>query len=143
MPLIIFPRQAECPQCKGKYSNLSQHIHKVHLKTKNVMCDKCGQTFYHVSNLKRHVESVHTLKTAAPAAQPAAYQQHTVQHHQQVYVLENKSKEGRPLLIGYLVLNLIIKPLIHIHLYVQLGLRMLLKTQHNAKPNKTLDTVEV
>jgi hypothetical protein len=52
--------QAECPHCKGKYSNLSQHIHKVHLKTKNVMCEKCGMTFYHNSNLKKHIETTHT-----------------------------------------------------------------------------------
>ena len=51
--------QAECPHCKGKYSNLSQHIHKVHLKTKNVMCEKCGMTFYHNSNLKKHIETTH------------------------------------------------------------------------------------
>ena len=56
--------QAECPHCKGKYSNLSQHIHKVHLKTKNVMCDKCGMTFYHNSNLKKHIESTHTQHKA-------------------------------------------------------------------------------
>ena len=56
--------QAECPHCKGKYSNLSQHIHKVHLKTKNVMCEKCGMTFYHNSNLKKHIETTHTQSKA-------------------------------------------------------------------------------
>ena len=59
--------QAECPHCKGKYSNLSQHIHKVHLKTKNIMCEKCGMTFYHNSNLKKHVETAHSQTT--PVAQ--------------------------------------------------------------------------
>jgi len=54
--------KAECPHCKGKYSNLSQHIHKVHLKTKNIMCDKCGMTFYHNSNLKKHIETVHATQ---------------------------------------------------------------------------------
>ena len=54
--------QAECPHCKGKYSNLSQHIHKVHLKTKNIMCDKCGMTFYHNSNLKKHIETTHAVQ---------------------------------------------------------------------------------
>jgi len=54
--------KAECPHCKGKYSNLSQHIHKVHLKTKNIMCDKCGMTFYHNSNLKKHIETVHAVQ---------------------------------------------------------------------------------
>ena len=59
--------QAECPHCKGKYSNLSQHIHKVHLKTKNIMCEKCGMTFYHNSNLKKHVETAHSqTKAVAP-----------------------------------------------------------------------------
>merc|ERR1712012_1357986 len=50
------------PPCKGKYSNLSQHIHKVHLKAKNIMCDKCGMTFYHNSNLKKHIETVHAVQ---------------------------------------------------------------------------------
>lgn len=53
--------KAECPHCKGKYSNLSQHIHKVHLKTKNIMCDICGMTFYHNSNLKKHMETTHAV----------------------------------------------------------------------------------
>ena len=64
--------QAECPHCKGKYSNLSQHIHKVHLKTKNIMCDKCGMTFYHNSNLKKHLETAHT-GSRLMAVQPSVY----------------------------------------------------------------------
>ena len=77
--------QAECPHCRGRYTNLSQHINKVpccttimykvfvgcrynphptqvHLKTKNVICEQCGSTFYHASNLKRHREAVHLVK---------------------------------------------------------------------------------
>ena len=64
--------QAECPHCKGKYSNLSQHIHKVHLKTKNIMCDKCGMTFYHNSNLKKHLETAHA-GSRLMAVQPSVY----------------------------------------------------------------------
>ena len=63
--------QAECPHCKGKYSNLSQHIHKVHLKTKNIMCDKCGMTFYHNSNLKKHQDTAHVQNMhSAPPLYP-------------------------------------------------------------------------
>ena len=35
---------------------------QVHLKTKNVICEQCGSTFYHASNLKRHREAVHLVK---------------------------------------------------------------------------------
>jgi len=63
--------KAECPHCKGKYSNLSQHIHKVHLKTKNIMCDKCGMTFYHNSNLKKHTDTAHSQSRIPP--QPSHY----------------------------------------------------------------------
>ena len=69
--LLISHFQAECPHCKGKYSNLSQHIHKVHLKTKNIMCDKCGMTFYHNSNLKKHQDTAHVQNMhAAPPLYP-------------------------------------------------------------------------
>jgi len=57
--------KATCPECQGKYSNLSQHIHKVHMKLKNVMCEKCGMTFYHASNLKRHEQSVHKIPSTS------------------------------------------------------------------------------
>ena len=70
--LDVMHIQAECPHCKGKYSNLSQHIHKVHLKTKNIMCDKCGMTFYHNSNLKKHLETAHT-GSRLMAVQPSVY----------------------------------------------------------------------
>ena len=70
--IITTISQAECPHCKGKYSNLSQHIHKVHLKTKNIMCDKCGMTFYHNSNLKKHLETAHG-GSRLMAVQPSVY----------------------------------------------------------------------
>ena len=38
------------------------HSTQVHLKTKNVICEQCGSTFYHASNLKRHREAVHLVK---------------------------------------------------------------------------------
>ena len=70
--LDVMHIQAECPHCKGKYSNLSQHIHKVHLKTKNIMCDKCGMTVYHNTNLKKHLETAHT-GSRLMAVQPSVY----------------------------------------------------------------------
>ena len=59
---IILPPlfQHECPQCGKKYTNLSQHINKMHKKIRKAQCEKCGKTFYLESQLKRHEQDVHS-----------------------------------------------------------------------------------
>ena len=52
--------QLQCEICKKKYTNLSQHINKMHKKTKNAMCEKCGKFFYLHSQLRRHEKDVHS-----------------------------------------------------------------------------------
>ena len=52
--------QHECPTCKKKFTNLSQHINKTHKRLRAAQCDKCGKTFYLESQLRRHVEDVHS-----------------------------------------------------------------------------------
>jgi hypothetical protein len=32
------------------------------------MCEKCGMTFYHNSNLKKHIETTHTPQVKAMAS---------------------------------------------------------------------------
>ena len=53
------PFQLECQICHKKYTNLSQHINKIHKKN-YAMCEKCGKTFYLHSQLRRHKKDVHS-----------------------------------------------------------------------------------
>ena len=52
--------QHECPQCHKMYTNLSQHINKMHKKIRKAQCEKCGKTFYLESQLRRHEQDVHS-----------------------------------------------------------------------------------
>ena len=89
----------------------------MHLKTKNVMCDKCGMTFYHNSNLKKHIESTHTQHKAiqtlnnnylagdvdhldySPGYQPPNYyihyEQYNHSHHHHHWYYQNNYYGGR------------------------------------------------
>ena len=58
--LTLLILQLECPQCHKKYTNLSQHINKMHKKIRKAQCDKCGKTFYLESQLRRHDQDVHS-----------------------------------------------------------------------------------
>ena len=57
---FYFLFQHECPTCKKKFTNLSQHINKTHKRLRAAQCDKCGKTFYLESQLRRHQEDVHS-----------------------------------------------------------------------------------
>ncbi|XP_023326608.1 zinc finger protein 711 [Eurytemora carolleeae] len=57
--LVHEGHKLQCPECNKKYTNLSQHISKVHKKSRNLMCEKCGNVFSSPAQLKKHEKDQH------------------------------------------------------------------------------------
>lgn len=79
-----------CPECdmkfmaKDKY-RLQQHL-KVHSGEKSFMCEECGKSFYHKSNLTNHMKCVHQgsefcCEQCGLVMKMAAYRKHWRTHH--------------------------------------------------------------